>query len=411
MSKSKTVGCTLMIAGTALGAGMLALPMVAAGSGFIVSAIALVCLCVLMGYTALLTLEVNIHFPMGTSFGTMAQVTLGNWGKWIAFAAMILLFYALTAAYISGGASLFNQVAKSYFHLDVPVTLAALIFTVIFGAIIYWKTQAVDYVNRVLFTTKIAVLVVSIAAMLAHVKVNLLVSASHHPIYILAAIPIMFTSFGFHGSIPSMLKYLGHDAKRLRNVFIIGSIIPLIIYLFWVLVTVGVLPMLGPHSFESIAKAHGSVGLFTIELSRRFHNHSLVLAINIFSNIAVTTSFLGVSLGLFDYFFDNLKKVQVFRREWSAALTFVPPLIFALVYPQGFIFALGFAAIALAVLAVLLPTSMVLSWRRQDAAQQAVIKYRAPGSEAVVKFVFCLGVLVILLQLLTMSHVLPTFGA
>jgi tyrosine-specific transport protein len=410
MSKSKTIGCTFMIAGTALGAGMLALPMVAAGSGFVVSAVALTLLCILMAYTALLTLEVNIHFPMGTSFGTMAQKTLGNWGKWLAFAAMILLFYALTAAYISGGASLFSQVAGTYFHLNVPDTLTAFIFTGLFGAVIYWKTQAVDYVNRVLFSTKIVVLVLAIAAMLAHVKINLLVSLSHHPIYILAAIPIMFTSFGFHGSIPSMLKYLGHDAKRLRNVFIIGSIIPLIIYLFWVLVTVGVLPLSGPHSFESVAKVSGSVGLFTIELSRRFHNHYLVLAINLFSNIAVTTSFLGVGLGLFDYFCDNLKKVKSFKREWAAVITFLPPLFFALAYPKGFIFALGFAAIALAVLAVLLPAGMVLSWRRREDVEHSDIKYRAPGGVNLIKFVFCIGILVILLQLLTMAHVLPQFG-
>ena len=396
-----------MIAGTALGAGMLALPMVAAGSGFVVSAITLTCLCLLMAYTALLILEVNIHFPIGTSFGTMAEQTLGRWGKGVAFIAMILLFYALTAAYISGGANLFSQISGHYFHILIPEALAAFIFTVIFAAVIYWKTQAVDYVNRVLFSAKIGVLIVSISAMLAHVKVNLLISASHHPIYILAAIPIMFTSFGFHGSIPSILKYLGHDAKRLRNVFVIGSVIPLIIYLLWVLVTVGILPLIGTNSFQQIAAQQGSVGMFTIELSKQFHNHYLVLAINIFSNIAVTTSFLGVGLGLFDYFCDNLKRVQSFKREWAAAITFVPPLLFALFYPRGFIFALGFAAIALAVLAVLLPTGMVLSWRRREDSEEATIKYRAPGDRNLIRCVFGIGCLIILLQLLSMFHLLP----
>ena len=396
-----------MIAGTALGAGMLALPMVAAGSGFIVSAIALACLCALMAYTALLTLEVNIHFPMGTSFGTMAEQTLGSIGKWTAFVAMILLFYALTAAYISGGASLFSHVSGQYFGIHIPETLAAIVFTVIFGAIIYWKTQAVDYVNRVLFSAKIGVLIISISAMLAHVKVNLLVSASHHPIYILAAIPIMFTSFGFHGSIPSILKYLGHDANRLRNVFVIGSLIPLVIYLLWVLVTVGVLPLTGPGSFQQIAAEHGSVGMFTVELSKRFDNHYLILAINLFSNIAVTTSFLGVGLGLFDYFCDNLKQIRDYKREKAALITFIPPLLFALLYPQGFIFALGFAAIALAVLAVLLPSAMVQSWRKRDDIAHAKIVYRAPGGRLLIRSVFVVGVLIILLQLLSTVNALP----
>ena len=407
MSQTKTLGCMFMVAGTTLGAGMLALPLVASGSGFFTSAIALCCLWALMAYTALLILEVNIHFPIGSSFGTMAEETLGQFGKIITFAAMLLLFYALTAAYISGGSTLFSEVSQEYFHVNISVTLSAFVFTILFGGIIYWKTQAVDYVNRGLFLIKIAALILSISAMLTHVQRNLLVDAAHHPIFILAAIPIMFTSFGFHGSIPSILKYLGHDAKRLRFVFVVGSLIPLVIYLLWVLVTVGVLPLTGAQSFTQIIKANGSVGLFTIELSRWFHNHYIALAINLFSNIAVTTSFLGVGLGLFDYFYDNLKKVKKGKRELSAAVTFVPPLLFALFYPNGFIFALGFAAIALAVLAVLLPASMVWSWRARDEQAHRPIAYRVFGGKPLLGVVFVIGVFIILMQLLGMCHLLP----
>lgn len=407
MSQGKTLGCIFMVAGTTLGAGMLALPLVASGSGFFVSAIALCCLWVLMAYTALLILEVNIHFPIGTSFGTMAEKTLGQFGKCITFSAMILLFYALTAAYISGGSALFSEVSNEYFHLSIPVALCAFIFTVLFGTIIYWKTQAVDYVNRILFIIKVSALILSISAMLTHVHRNLLISAAHHPVYILAALPIMFTSFGFHGSIPSILKYLGHDAKRLRFIFVVGSLIPLVIYLLWVLVTVGVLPLTGPQSFAQILKSNGSVGLFTIELSRWFHNHYIAIAINLFSNIAVTTSFLGVGLGLFDYFCDNLKKIKKGKRELAASITFVPPLLFAWFYPNGFIFALGFAAIALAVLAILLPASMVLSWRSQDELAGQKIMYRVWGGKTLIAFVFAIGVIIILLQILGMCHLLP----
>lgn len=396
-----------MVAGTTLGAGMLALPLVAAGSGFFVSAIALCCLWALMTYTALLILEVNIHFPIGSSFGTMAQDTLGFLGKTITFAAMILLFYALTAAYISGGSTLFAEVSKAYFHCSIPVSLSAFIFTVLFGGIIYWKTQAVDYVNRLLFSIKMAALILSISAMMTHIHCNLLLDVAHRPIYILGAIPVMFTSFGFHGSIPSILKYLGHDAKRLRFVFLVGSLIPLVIYLFWVLVTVGVLPLTGAHSFSEIFKSNGSVGLFTVELSHALHNRYMALCINLFSNIAVTTSFLGVGLGLFDYFCDNLKKANKGKRELSALITFVPPLLFAWFYPNGFIFALGFAAIALAVLAVLLPASMVWVWRSRESLRSQKIAYRAIGGRPLIALVFLMGVAIILLQLLEMMHLLP----
>ena len=58
-----------------------ALPLVSAGSGFLVAALALCLLWAMMCYTALLILEINIHFPLGTSFGTMAYETLGALGQ------------------------------------------------------------------------------------------------------------------------------------------------------------------------------------------------------------------------------------------------------------------------------------------------------------------------------------------
>lgn len=405
MSKSKTIGCTFMVAGTTLGAGMLALPMVAASAGFATSLISLCLLWALMCYTALLTMEINIHFPLGSSFGTMAGELLGKGGKIIAFAAMILLFYALTAAYISGGASLMTALLYHYADKSVSLSISALVFTIILGGLVYWKTQAVDYVNRLLFTIKLIALILSMSALLAHVHMNLIVSLSHHPLVIWSAIPIMFTSFGFHGSIPSILKYHGHDTSKLKRIFIIGSAIPLVIYAFWILVTLGVIPLSGPQSFLTINQHdHGSVGALTVALSHRFQHPAIIFAINLFSNVAVTTSFLGVTLGLFDYFHDNLRSFQAGKREMSALLTFLPPLLFALFYPRGFIFALGFAAIALAVLAVLLPVALVWRWRYavSISRSESNILYKVKGGRFGLVLVFGVGLAIIVLQLITM---------
>lgn len=398
MTKSKMLGCTFMVAGTTLGAGMLALPMVTATAGFTTSVIGLFILWALMCYTALLTMEVNLHFPTGASFGTMAGELLGRTGKLVAFMAMFLLFYALTAAYISGGASLLTSLLHHYASFKTNLWAPALVFTLVLGGLVYWKTKAVDYVNRLLFTIKIIALALSMSALLAHVKVNLLTNLSHHPLALWSAIPIMFTSFGFHGSIPSILKYHGHDAKRLRWVFIIGSAIPLLIYIFWIFVTLGVIPLTGEHSFLSINQhEHGSVGALTAALSVRFHQPAIIFAINLFSNVAVTTSFLGVTLGLFDYFHDNLKSFNVGSREVSALLTFLPPLLFALFYQRAFIFALGFAAIALAVLAVLLPAAMVWRWRYSQSPNQ--VDYRVIGGKASLIVVGLIGFIIIALQI------------
>jgi len=79
---SKYVGSILILIGAAIGAGMLALPMVSAAAGFWPSLILLIVIWAVMLTTALMILEVCLAFPpFRNSFGTMAQKTLGLPGQ------------------------------------------------------------------------------------------------------------------------------------------------------------------------------------------------------------------------------------------------------------------------------------------------------------------------------------------
>ncbi|PLM80096.1 tyrosine transporter TyrP, partial [Klebsiella variicola] len=90
------------------------------------------------------------------------------------------------------------------------------------------------------------------------------------------------------------------------------------------------------------------------------------LAVHLFADLALATSFLGVSLGLFDYLADVFqRKNSVSGRLQSGAITFLPPVAFALFYPRGFVMALGYAGVALAVLALMLPALLAMKSRRQ----------------------------------------------
>ncbi len=59
--------------------------------------------------------------------------------------------------------------------------------------------------------------------------------------------------------------------------------------------------------------------------------------VHLFADLALATSFLGVSLGLFDYLADMFqRKNSVGGRLQSGIITFLPPLAFALFYPPRF---------------------------------------------------------------------------
>ena len=109
----------------------------------------------------------------------------------------------------------------------------------------------------------------------------------------LSAIPVIFTSFGFHGSVPSIVSYMNGDIRKLRRVFVIGSAIPLIAYLFWQLVTLG---SIDSNTFIGLMAEHSGLNGFLVALRNVVASSHVELAVHLFADLALATSFLGVRL-------------------------------------------------------------------------------------------------------------------
>jgi len=402
MIKGKTLGSMLIIAGTTIGAGMLALPIASAGLGFSTATVLLFSAWALMTYTALLMLEVHQYAHVEATLNTLAKSLLGKKGQVIANFSMIFLFYALCAAYIAGGGSQLQTKLIEWTSLELPMQSGSVLFAIVFGTIITLGTGTVDKINRVLFSIKVIVLASVFYMLTPYVQGQHLLEMPIEQGLILSAIPVVFTSFGFHGSIPSIVKYVGIDIKSLRRIMIMGAALPLVIYLFWQVVSQGIM------SQSNLLQSEGLSG-FIASVASMLQSPKISNAITIFADLALATSFLGVSLGLFDFFSDTLKKGNTKQDRFITALvTFVPPLGFALFYPQGFIMALGYAAIALVILAVFLPIAMVFKQRKEREITQT--DYRVKGGNSALIVAALSGVLIISAQFLQMFGVIPSIG-
>ncbi|MEZ9598386.1 aromatic amino acid transport family protein [Vibrio sp. 10N.286.46.A8] len=407
MNKSKVFGSTLIIAGTTIGAGMLALPLASAGIGFSTSLFLMLGLWALMAFTALLMVELHQFAESDATLHTLAHTILGTKGKWIASFAVMFLFYALCAAYIAGGGAQFNQRISDIAGIELNGQVTTLLFTLLVAGVVTIGTHSVDKVNRVLFGLKLIAMVLVLSFLAPNISSQYLMSMPLHQGLIVAAIPVVFTSFGFHGSIPSIVRYLDGDVRSLRKVMIIGSALPLVIYVFWQSVTLGVV------SQEQLL-SDTSLGALLISLSQTVHQSNLSLIVGVFADLALLTSFIGVSLGLFEFMGDSLsKKLGNAKRVKTAAITFLPPLGFALFYPQGFIMALGYAAIALSVLAILLPTVMVYKVRYTDLLVKphaTESTYQVLGGSKALFLAGSVGVFIIAVQILISVGLLPSLG-
>lgn len=399
--RNRALGSILIVAGTTIGAGMLAMPLAAAGTGFGVTLGLLFGLWVLMCYTALLLLEVYQHVPADTGLGSLARRYLGRYGQWLTGFSMLFLMYALTAAYVSGAGELLSSSLSDWLAITLPPSAGVLLFTLVGGAVVCIGTSLVDLFNRFLFTAKTIFLVVMLALLLPHIhQVNLLTLPLEKGLA-LSAIPVIFTSFGFHGSVPSIVSYMNGDIKKLRRVFMVGSFIPLIAYIFWQLATLG---SIGSPAFAALLATHAGLNGLLQAIREVVASPHVELAVHLFADLALATSFLGVALGLFDYLADLFqRKNSPMGRLQTGLLTFLPPLAFALFYPRGFVLALGYAGVALAVLALIIPSLLAMQSRKRNPQSG----YRVAGGQVVLWLVLGCGVAIIAVQFSIVAGWLP----
>ena len=390
----KKIGSTMIVIGTTIGAGMLALPMTSALGGLIPAVLLVVAVWALMTYTGLLVLEVNLSLPLyQNNFSSMAKSTLGKPGEIVAWLTCLILLYALTAAYIAGNGSLLSELMATYAHHTVSNKTNSIIFTLVFGSVVFWSTHCVDLVNRFLLSIKGIFLIVMLILLLPHV--NFVEVAQSHPHALIAAAPIFLTAFGYHTVIPSLTNYLGKEAKTLKWIIICGTTIPLVIYIIWLICSLSIIPMTGSESFKTLVNSGSEVGQFVQFLSDFVHNKTVTFMINGFANIAMTTSFLGVSLGLFDFLADAFNRANHRAgRLQTALLTFVPPFLFALFYPKGFILALGYAGLCVAILEVILPALMVYRLRQRKGSEL----YQAWGGAPLLLIVLLAGLFLVFVK-------------
>jgi tyrosine-specific transport protein len=178
------------------------------------------------------------------------------------------------------------------------------------------------------------------------------------------ALPIIITSFGFQNTLPGLRMYLRDDVKKLRWAIFIGSSVPLLVYFIWEFVIIGVVPIEGNEGLlQVLSTGQPATGLAS-SLTHIVRNGWISNLFKIFTLCAIITSFIGVSFSLFDFLIDSFKiKRDKKGRIFALLLTFLPPLIFAFSYPDGFIMALSYAGIFVAVLLGILPVMMVWSGR------------------------------------------------
>lgn len=389
----KLLGSILLIVGTSIGAGMLALPIATAQLGFIGSLVLLFSGWFVMTAGAFLILEVNLWLPQNSNLISMAKATIGPIGQIIAWVTYLLLLYSLLCAYIAGGSDLFHNLLLAS-GLDISQWIASITFTILFGFIVYLGIRAVDYVNRGLMFIKLGAYFLLVILLMPFISLDKLAMGDIKNITSVTAIMVTISSFGYATIIPSLRIYFAGDVRKLRIAILVGSLIPLICYIAWDAAIMGIIPLDGADGLISILQSKNSTSDLVNTLSAAAAKNSITFFIKLFTSICVVTSFLGVALCLADFLADGF---QLEKKGGSSffvhAITFLPPLIIVLFFPSNlFIKALEYGGIYCVILLIFLPAWM--AWRGRY--NKRIAKgYKVGGGKALLAFLIVFSFLMI----------------
>ncbi len=408
------LGGAMIIAGTAVGAGMFANPTATSGVWFLGSIVVLLYTWFSMYASGLMLLEANLNYPVGSSFDTMVKDLLGNTWNIINGLAVAFVLFILTYAYIFvGGGLTQNSLNNIFTHfsgaaVEIPRLAGASVFTLILAFCVWISTKVVDRFSTILIGGMLITFFMSVGGLLGSVKLPILldqISAEQTSYwkYIWVALPVCLASFGYHGNVPSLVIYYQRDGKKVAKSILIGTVIALVIYMIWQLSVQGNLPR---AAFAPVIAADGDVAVLLDSLSQYVSTQGLKTLLNLFAYMAIASSFLGVTLGLFDYIADLFKfSNSPLGRLKTALLTFLPPFVACIFFPTGFVKVIGFVGLFATIWAAIVPALLARASRKKFKNST----FQAFGGQFMIVFVLIFAVVNISAQLLMQTGWLPVF--
>ena len=383
------LGGSMIIAGTAIGAGMLANPTAMSGVWFIGSVLLFLFIWGITTLSALMLLEANLHFEKGANFDTITTQLLGRGWNILNGISVAFTLYILTYAYITSGGSITESLFQKFApHLPINHTFAALLFCLALALFVSISTKAVDRMSTILIGGMVIALFRSTTGLLSAAKSDILLNqVSKGETSLLSAIPTCLVSFGYHICVPTLVNYYNKNSKKITYAVLIGSLLALLIYISWQMAVQGNLPR---AEFVPIIAKGGDVATLLAALNRYIPTQSIGILLDFFAYMAIASSFLGVTLGLFDYIADLFKLGNnLWGRIKTALITFVPPLLMSLLYPYGFVTAIGYAGLAVSIWMVIIPALLAHASRKRYPNNS----YKVFGGKWLIYLVIAFGLL------------------
>lgn len=308
----------MVLTGTIIGAGIFGIPFVVSQIGFWPGVVYLVVLGGAMLLLNLLYSEVVLQTPGDHQLTGYSQIYLGRKGKLLATLAIFSGAYSALLAYLIKTGEFLDLI----FNWSSPTFFSFLVFILVSVALLL-GLKSIAFLESLIVTALL--FLVLVIAFLGAPYINPANFSGFRPDFFFLPYGVILFAFLGAVAIPEIEEILRYQRHQLKKAIIIGGLIPLLVYLLFVTVVVGVCGAL--TSDDAIA----GLNLF---LPAGMTKLGAVLGL-----LTMTSSYLVLSYILREVWFRDfhLPKKTAF---WLAILP--APLLF-LLGAKDFINVLGFA--------------------------------------------------------------------
>lgn len=308
MPKKHLIEAISTLIGFTIGAGILGIPFVVAKAGFLTGILNILILGILILLLNLYLGEVTLRTKGIHQLTGYAKIYLGKIGNYLMIVSFIIFSHGALIAYIIKTGEFLNALLSPIF--GGTIILYSLIFFIFSFIIIHEGIKIVEKseVSMVLLIFIIIILLAIFA--IPNLNTNNLTNFTINNFFI--PYGVVFFAFLATPAIPEMNEELKNNKKELKKAIIIGSLIPIFIYILFALIVVGI---------TGINTTDGAI----LGLANVLGNKILILG-SILGILTMATSFIAVAFALTEmYHFDYKLKKKV-----SSILACFIPLIIAL---------------------------------------------------------------------------------
>ena len=381
-AESSVAGAAALVAGTTIGAGVLALPTATAASGFLPSTAAMGVAWLYMTLSGLFIAELTLNRIVGSGRPGLGLLELfeNSLGKNLGFVgsgAYFFLHYAIMVAYVAqGGTNTSNFLAMLGFPDIASISGAGQAFFAGLCCITLFvaNSRTVENINNMLVVGVIASFTGIVGLGSTTADFEALVNPNvQHPENVVSCFPILILALVYQNIVPTVVYQLEGNRSKITKAIMAGTTIPLLMFLAFNAVVLG-------NALKAGVDLTSGVNPVSL-----LEGNAIGDLVGIFSMLAVITSLIGFTYGLLDAWTDVLglptsgKDFDKFKTPLFG-LIFAPPLALAVLQPNIFYNALDYAGgFGVTTLFLLLPPVMV--WKERYGNEKTPLATKPMGKK------------------------------